>query len=192
MQKNTKKRNWTIVLYPESAPDNWRELIKETGLSFAVSPLHDKDISGDDLPKKPHYHIIMCYPGPTTYNVVKSFFDTLNCPIPKPLESVQGMYRYFTHMDDPHKYQYDEKEIEIYNGFDIREYIALSKNEVDKLKMKIQLLIREYKITEYAELMDLLLDNDMTDEWTVASSNTVFFDRYISSKRYGKEENKNG
>ncbi|WP_215534354.1 Rep family protein, partial [Clostridioides difficile] len=25
MAKNVKKRNWAVVLYPESAPENWRE-----------------------------------------------------------------------------------------------------------------------------------------------------------------------
>jgi hypothetical protein len=43
--KDIKKRLWTIVLYPESAPEDWREIIKQSGIVFAVSPLHDRDIN---------------------------------------------------------------------------------------------------------------------------------------------------
>ena len=46
-----KKRYWAFVLYPESAPENWKEILQQTGLSCCVSPLHDKDINptGDGI-----------------------------------------------------------------------------------------------------------------------------------------------
>lgn len=40
---NNEKRYWAFVLYPESAPENWKDILQETGLSCCVSPLHDKD-----------------------------------------------------------------------------------------------------------------------------------------------------
>ena len=43
----------------------------KTGLQCAISPLHDKDMNPDNTPKKPHYHVILTYSGPTSYNVVK-------------------------------------------------------------------------------------------------------------------------
>ena len=67
--KNVKKRNWAFVLYPESAPKDWKEQLSKTGLEGAISPLHDKDVNPTGEPKKAHYHIIICYPGPTTFNV---------------------------------------------------------------------------------------------------------------------------
>ena len=102
---NVKKRFWAMVLYPDSAPSDWRDIIQSTGLPFSVSPLHDKDLNADNSIKKAHYHIILCYPGPTTYNNVKSLCDSLNQPIPQPLDSVKGYYRYFTHKDNPDKFQ---------------------------------------------------------------------------------------
>ena len=103
---NIKKRNWAFVLYPESAPADWLERLQATGLPGAISPLHDKDIDPTGIPKKPHYHVILCYAGPTSYNVVKSLTDSLNQPVPQALEQVKGYYRYLTHMDNPDKYQY--------------------------------------------------------------------------------------
>ena len=97
--RNIKKRYWAMVLYPESAPDNWRDTLRDTGIQCAISPLHDKDKNADDLPKKPHYHIILCYEGPTTYNNVLQLTEKLNQPIPQPLEQLRGYYRYLIHKD---------------------------------------------------------------------------------------------
>ena len=41
---NQKGRAWAFVMYPESMPSNYYELLEQTGLPFAISPLHDKDI----------------------------------------------------------------------------------------------------------------------------------------------------
>ena len=69
--QNVKKRNWTFLVYPESAPADWVSKLQATGLPVAISPLHDKDINPDGELKKAHYHVIVCYSGPT-YNVFGS------------------------------------------------------------------------------------------------------------------------
>ena len=118
-----KKRNWGAVVYPESAPQDWKEILKLKGISFAVSPLHDKDINPTGDPKKPHYHIIMSFSGPTTDKTVNDIMKELNQPIAIPLESVRGYYRYFTHKDNPEKYQYNSTDIELFNGFDVTDVL---------------------------------------------------------------------
>ena len=101
-----KARYWWFVVYPESAPNDWIEKIQMTGLPFCISPLHDKDKNPDNTPKKAHYHVIVCYNGPTTYsNVKKTLTDILNAPHPQYLNAVKGAYRYLTHQDNPEKYQ---------------------------------------------------------------------------------------
>ena len=116
-KSNTKKRQWAFVCYPESLPPDWIEILKQSGLQCAISPLHDKDINPDNTPKKPHYHVILVYAGPTTYNNVATFTASINGTIPQPLEQVRGYYRYLTHKDNPEKAQYDEKDIITLNGF---------------------------------------------------------------------------
>lgn len=182
--RNIKKRNWAFVLYPESAPENWRELLQQTGLQCAVSPLHDKDTDPNGEPKKPHWHIIVIYSGPTSYNVVKSLCDSLNAPIPQALEQVRGYYRYLTHKDNPEKAQYDENDITTINGFNIADYTELTRSEVNAMMFNLQRLIREQKLYEYSDFMDYLQDNDMRAEYDVASCHTLFFDRYIQSRRF--------
>ena len=185
-QKNVKKRNWAFVLYPESAPADWRETLRKTGLQCAVSPLHDKDLDPTGTPKKAHYHVISCYSGPTSFNVVKGLTDALNAPIPQALEQVRGYYRYLTHKDNPEKHQYSDSDITTLNGFSILDFVELSKSEVLTIKRSLQQLIRNADILEYSDFMDLLQDSDMQQEYDVASSNTFFFEKYISSRRNKK------
>lgn len=184
MPKNVKKRNWAFVLYPESAPQDWKEQLQLTGLQCAISPLHNKDINPDGTPKKAHYHVILTYGGPTSYNVVKALTDSLNQPIPQALEQIRGYYRYLTHKDNPEKYQYNENDITTINGFDITEFIEMTKSEVLEIKSKLQTMIRELNIIEYADLLDYIQDNGEKSEYDVASSNTIFFNTYIKSRRY--------
>ena len=131
--KNIKKRMWAFVAYPESLPPDWLEKLKQSGLQVAISPLHDKDINPDGEPKKPHYHIILIYSGPTTYNNVATFTESINGTIPQPLEQVRGYYRYLTHKDNPEKAQYSDSDIICLNGFDIREFVELNKKRPAEL-----------------------------------------------------------
>lgn len=183
-EKNVKKRNWAMVLYPESAPEDWREQLRLSGLQVAISPLHDKDVNADGEPKKAHHHVILVYGSPTTYNNVKALCDRLNQPIPQPLEQVRGYYRYLTHEDNPEKAQYSKSDIQTLNGFDIREFVELTKSEVTKAKREILQLIRDNGITEYADLIDILMDGGegTADMFDVASNNTLFFKAYLTSQ----------
>lgn len=102
-------RSWAFVVYLDSAPENWKEILQQTGLPFCVSPYHDKDLNPDNTPKKPHYHVICYYENPTTYkNVKTNVCDKINATIPIKLESMRGMYRYHLHLDNPEKYQYND------------------------------------------------------------------------------------
>ena len=178
-----KKRYWTFVLYPESAPEDWRQQLQLSGLMCAISPVHDRDVNPDGEVKKAHYHIILCYGNTTTYSNVKRLTDSLSQPIPQPLDQVRGMYRYFTHKDNPDKAQYSDDDIVSINGFDIRDFVDLTSSEVDNIKRSIQSLILELNITEYSVLMDYLLSYDNQDFYSVAASNTIFFNTYLSSRR---------
>ncbi len=186
MAENTKKRTWTFVLYPESAPEDWREKIRLSGLVAAVSPLHDKDINPTGEAKKPHYHILLVYSGPTTYNSVAKFTASLNSTIPQALESVRGMYRYFSHKYNPEKYQYDEREITTINGFNIADLVELTKGEVNELKAQILQIVEDNNIEEYSALVRIFNTPDTRAEFDIVVNNTFFFNAYITSRRHAR------
>lgn len=183
-----KKRNWAFVVYPESAPENWIELLQQCGVVGAISPLHDKDLNATGEPKKAHWHVIVTYEGPTAQSVVERLTERLNAPKPIPLEQVRGYYRYLTHKDNPEKAQYDEKDIQTLNGFNIRDFVEMTKSEVNAKIRIIKKMIRELDFLEYADLLDYLQDNDeLADEYDVAINHTILLNTYIKSRRYKRE-----
>lgn len=188
MAKNdVKKRNWAFVVYPESAPADWRERLQKSGLQCAISPLHDQDTNPDGEPKKPHYHVILVYGSPTTYNNVKALTNgQLGQTVPQPLEQVRGYYRYLTHADNPEKAQYSAGDIQLLNGFDIRDFVEMTKSEVMRYKRELLAFVRDNDILEYSDLLDILMDGGeaTADLLEVASNHTLMLTKYIASRRY--------
>lgn len=189
MDLKVKKRHWAMVLYPDSAPCTWREDLQRTGLPCAISPLHDKDTNPDGTPKKPHYHIILCYENTTSFkNVKENVCDKLNQPIPIPLENVRGYYRYLVHADNPEKYQYNEWEITTLNGFNYRDYADMTLSQQIAVLKEITQLIDDNDIIEYSSLIQLFRDNDFYLQFLdIAIHNTIFINTYITSKRHAKK-----
>ena len=179
-----KKRNWAFVVYPESSPENWLEILRQTGAPIAISPLHDKDVNADENEKKAHYHVIICYSGPTTLNTVKKLTDSLNAPQPIALEQVRGYYRYLTHSDNPEKYQYDPKDIKLLNGFSITDFVELTKSEVAKIKRELLEFIDVNFVYEYSDFIDMLRFDENSEKFDIASNHTFFFNAYLRSKRH--------
>lgn len=187
-----KGRIWASVGYPESLPTDWLDKLRETGLQIAISPLHDKDINPTGEQKKEHYHIIFNYDGPTTYNHVKELCDSLNMTIPIKLESLRGMYRYHLHLDNPEKYQYDDRDRTLLGGFDVSQVNALTYTEIGKLLREIQSFIKNNDIYEYSDLLDVLLDNEKFEMWDVARNHTILLNSYITSKRHKLKDDEIG
>lgn len=179
-----KSRYWAFVVYPESAPSNWKELLQQTGLQYAISPLHDKDKDPTENDKKHHWHVIAVWSGPTTLAAVKRITDSVKSPIPIALNAIKGYYRYLTHKDNPEKHQYNESEISTLNGFNISNYEELTKQEVLTIKKQVIELIRNQELNEYSDLIDILMDSDMQVELDIATNHTIFFNSYLKSRRY--------
>ena len=175
-----KSRYWSFIVYPESCIKNWEQELEESGLKFAISPLHDRDKDPTGEPKKPHWHVLVEYAGPKRYkNVKEEICDKIGATIPKKVESLRGYYRYLTHMDNPEKAQYNPEDIREYNGFEI----ALTTTETTVLKKKICEIIIGANIKEYCDLLDYFKEIGDCDMWEIASNHTYFFDKYITSRR---------
>lgn len=179
-----KKRNWAFIVYPESVTKDWKEVLQKSGLQCAISPLHDNDINPTGELKKPHWHVIGVYGNPTTYKNVKALTERLNAPAPQGLEQVKGYYRYLTHKDNPEKAQYEDKDIELINGFNILDMVEISRSEALAIKKELHLIIRENQITEYMDLLDYAMFNLTDGHYDIVVSNTILFNTAIKSLRH--------
>lgn len=183
-----KKRNFTTIVYPDSAPNDWIDQLQQTGLACAISPLHDKDTDPTGEPKKSHYHIIFCFEGPTTLKNAQELSNSLlSGVLVKPIESVRGMYRYLTHKDNPEKYQYNDRDIILLNGFDSNN--ILSNSDESEIADRVIQIINDHNIKYYHDLINYLRSNDLIEEKHVAMSKIMLFTSYLNSMRYKKKDN---
>ena len=181
-----KSQVWAGIMYQDSAPADWEHQLRMLGVPFAVSPLHDKDVREDGTPKKPHWHVILYWPGgSTTYRTAAAIMrDVLKGTIPIPLVSPRGYYRYFTHLDNPSKARYDEKNIVTGNGFDIGDFIVLTAQEKNELKKQVLEEIIKIGMTEYWELVVYAMYNMDNAVFDLITTNTMFFNAALKSKRH--------
>ena len=112
-----RRRIWACVVYPESAPADWLQILDSLHVPALVSPLHDKDINnGDGDYKKEHFHVLVMYDGKKSM----SQFDELRQAIGgvgiERVESVRGYARYLCHLDNPEKFQYSVNEVRQFGG----------------------------------------------------------------------------
>lgn len=183
-QQQGRSRNWVFVLFLKSATENWKEIINEYGVPWAHSPLHDKDIEEDGNKKQSHYHIVMKFNNLKSYTQMLSLARKIGACNPDKVESLVAKVRYFTHRDSPNKYQYDEKEIQAFNGLDIHELLKPSKTETHAILREIRKYIRENNIKELADVYDYA--DQETALWSkVIDKNVYSINGYISSRRFG-------
>lgn len=177
-QDALKGRHFAYVVYPESAPADWIEQLQQTGLSFVVSPLHDKDVDPTGTLKKPHYHVIISWGNTTTYRAARGLCDKIRCPRPQMLKSPNAMYRYMQHLDNPDKYQYTDIPT-TYNGW-VR---PLNAADVAQLKREIWGMVYTNDCQEYGELLMVCVEHG-SEYFDVASSHTIFFSKICDGYRH--------
>ena len=181
-----RSRNWNFVLYPESAPENWRDIIDETRIEWVESPLHDMDIDPTGEPKKAHHHITLLYPSDKSWEQVKEIVcDLLFQPIPVKCQSVKGSIRYMVHKDNPDKYQYNWADIVCHGGADLAALCAPTNTERTIILKDIMTFVSDNNITEFCDLINMCLATGR-DEWfqVICNYNTLVISAHIRSIRY--------
>lgn len=190
-QDKTRAKDWTFIVYPESAPENWRSILADKlQVKAIISPLHDKDILDDveQTPKKSHYHVILRFDNQKSFNQIKEITDLLNQPIPQKVKSIEGAVRYLIHADSPDKAQYNQADIQVIGNIDLDRYFKKTAIQKDELTAEIMDYICDNDITELADLLDYCRCENI--EWfRHLCSNAYLIDKYITSRRNKKEQN---
>lgn len=179
--KIVKGRDWSFIVYPESAPNNWREILNETHMRWVESPLHDKDVNPDGSLKKPHWHVMLSSDGPITLKAVEKIIEPLNVPKPQKVGSAKGLVRYMIHMDNPEKYQYSIDDIVAHNGADIESYFELTISNKLNLMKDIVAFIYDNEIDNYADFLMFCINH--SDDWfnIAINYNTLAINKMIDA-----------
>lgn len=181
-------RNFACVVYPESAPDNWQEILTRQFVPAFVSPLHDKDMDPQNQPKKPHFHVILMFDGVKTCEQAKSVFDAIGGVGCETVNSIRGYCRYLCHLDNPEKAQYNPDDVRSFCGADYLNVIGLATDKHKAIREMIN-FIDENNIVAYCDLMVYAMD-ERPDWFRVLCDNgTYVIKEYIISHSW-KIENK--
>ena len=127
--KNTEEkkrtRNYAFLVYPESAPPNWMEILSDTHCPAFVSPLHDRDINPDGELKKAHYHVMLLFDGVKSSDQAQAIRDAVGGVGWEQIASQRGYIRYLCHLDNPEKHQYRKEDVKAFGGLNYFAMVSL-------------------------------------------------------------------
>lgn len=186
--------NLIAVFFLEDLPEDWKELINSLRVKWIESPVHDKDFDANGTPKKIHVHGLFMFSSKTSltafYEMFKELFgesetgSVIGVPFPKVCRDRCSMVRYFAHMDDPQKAQYDVADIIGHNGADVSEILRYSATETREMIVAIEEFIEDNKIVELSALSKRIRYDQPEWHTLVATKMTTYFTGFIRSRRH--------
>jgi hypothetical protein len=161
-----KARAWTAVIYPESANENWLEILGESLVQCLVSPLHDRDVEPTGELKKEHYHVVISFTNPATFEKAKAVFDSIGAVVPPENQSrvkdYRQMARYLCHLDQPNKHRYSTDDVVAFGGVDYKALVMTGADE-DELLDEIEDYILANRIVSFTSFQRIC--RDLHPEW---------------------------
>lgn len=179
-------RVFAIVVYPDSAPDDWKERLTQEHVQVLISPLHDRDKNPDGSDKKPHWHVLVMFDSVKTQEQVDKLLDRVLGPnrvkVYENVNSTRGYARYLCHKDNPEKAQYADSDVVALGGADYQELVQLGSDDRSTLRM-VFAYIREHKIRFYDELVDACIENDLQSMFAlITEKRTLAVTSYLKGK----------
>ena len=184
MAKDKRSNKWAFLIYQESAPENYLDILEEMHIPFVLSPWHDKDVNKETGEfKKSHKQGVLFFESLKSYTQVSELL-TEKLYTPSHVEIVmspKGMYDYFIHAENPDKTLYSIDEIESGCGFELEQFLITNNNE-EYLSTVID-IIEEHNFTEFNNLVRYArVENPSLLNLII--NKTYFFAKYLDSRRY--------
>lgn len=185
-KKDDRVRNWTFIVYPESAPEDWIDKLAENQVPFIISPLHDRDTTPQGELKKAHWHVVLVFSGNKSYSQIKDITDSLNAPAPEKVKDIRAIVRYLTHVDYPDKAQYQKNDIRLCGGVDIDlDSYFLTKSDLKQIRLEMFNYLCESEVTDFCDMVDYAKKNkpDWYDQIVMSDHLMI---HAITSRRHKK------
>lgn len=189
-KRNSRTRNFATVVYPESAPADWLEILSNQFVPAFVSPLHSKDVNPNGEVKKAHYHIILMFDSVKTIEQAREIFDKLNGVGCEVVQSLRGYSRYLCHLDNPEKAQYSPEDVRCFCGSDYPSVIGLSIDKYKSISEMIQ-FCKDNNIVSFAELLEYSQFERFDWFRVLCDNGTVVMKEYLKSKSWTNERKGN-
>lgn len=182
---DTRTRTWSFIIYEDSAPSNWIDILDEEHIEWVESPWHDRDINANGEPKKKHKHILLLFQGKKSYEQIKDITDKLNAPIPQRCHNAKALVRYMAHLDNPEKAQYSVSDIKAHGGVDLADMLRPSSSERYTIIRDMISYVKSNNISEFQDLMDYAAAERFDDWFPLLCDNSAYIvNQYIKSQRH--------
>lgn len=183
---DSRTRNFATIVYPDSAPEAWQEILSQQFIPAFISPLHDKDINPTGEPKKPHYHVILMFEGKKSVEQVNEIFNLIGGVGCEKVNSIRGYARYLCHLDNPEKAQYEQSAVRSMGGAD---YVGTIGLVLDKYKAIGEMIdyCKENKIVSYSDLLEYCRLERFDWFRVLCDNGTVVMKEYLKSKSWTNE-----
>lgn len=188
MTKERRSNKWAFLLYQESAPDDYLEILENMHIPFILSPWHDKDINKETGEfKKSHKHGALYFESLKSYSQVSELLtEHLNTPAHVEIVmSPKGMYDYFTHAENPEKTLYDINDIESGCGFELDNFLLSNSN--NEFFTTVIDIIEEHNFTEFNHLVRYARTEN-PQLLNLIMNKTYFFAKYLDSRRHSSQQ----
>lgn len=183
--KDNRSRLWATVVYPESAPENWIDILRDKMVPCFVSPLHDKDLNADGSPKKAHYHVLFIFDGNKSQEQIKTLCESFNGVGQERVGSKRGYARYLCHLDNPEKAQYSPTDVKAFCGLDYDLEVGAVINKYAIVK-EMTNFVRDMDIIYFSDLFEYAMLNEPLWLRVLSDNGAFVMDKYIKSRAYKK------
>jgi len=190
-KNNFRTRNWTFIVYPDSAPPEWRQSLDALHEKWVESPLHDSDVveDGSGELKKPHWHVFLQHEGKKSYEQIKVITEMVCGTIPQEVSNAKGLVRYFAHLDNPEKHQYSASGIIGHGGADVAELLRPTSADRYRLIGEMCAYVDDNGITEFYQLTRYARQNRQEDWFPLLCDSCAYFiSQYIKSVRHWQHD----
>lgn len=180
---NGRTRNFATVVYPESAPTNWQEILSDQFVPAFISPLHDMDLNPTGEKKKEHFHVLVMFDSVKTSEQAKAIFDLIGGVGCEKVNSLRGYARYLCHLDNPEKHQYFLDDVRSLCGADYPNTINLITDKYKAIR-EMMLFCQANNIISYSELLEYCSEERFDWFRVLCDNGTVVIKEYLKSRRW--------
>lgn len=185
-QKKTRTRNFATVVYPESAPERWQDILSQYCIPAFISPLHDADLNPTGELKKAHYHVILMFESLKTKDQAQDIFISIGGVGCEVVQSIRGYARYLCHLDNPEKHKYSESDVCSLSGADYRTTIGLASDKYKALG-EMQDFCEQYNVMSFYLLSQYARKNRQDWYRILCDCGAVFMREYLKSRKWSAD-----
>lgn len=187
-KKSSPRRSlyFASVVYPESAPAGWQDILSEHHVPAFISPLHDSDFNATGEPKKSHYHVMLLFDSLKTAEQAQEIFSAIGGVGCEFVKSLRAYARYLCHLDNPDKAQYSKDDVISLGGADYLDSIG---SPADRYLALVQMcdFCDKYNVLSFYALCRYAARRRPDWHKILCDSGTVYMREVLRSRQWSVE-----